>query len=376
VHPDNYLVFLLKAAVKAAFFLLPIKPFAMNIAAYIRERNALIEHIENIDIVTDNNLLSHLTLTSANYRKLMPWLPPASHLQYFKHIILHQQLSALEHKHTDSLEFLSLEGFTTEIKDLLLEKPSIICTFHSGSYRLLNTFLMQRQVPYALVAARNILQKQRNSYLETFDHLHLSYLYHEFTLIEAESPSCGLQMLRALKEGKSLLVYIDGNTGVKTDHSKSHLTQFFNGKLFARSGVPYLAYAAMVPIINAIGYRRNIDEPSLRFFDPIYPDTSLDRQSFCETTVQQIYNNFASLMQDHPEQWEAWMYLHRSIYFDISNNYPVVPEANLLGLVRADRERFGLINTTKSKLLFDKDSYLSYPVNDHLYASLFQELFR
>lgn len=348
----------------------------MNIASYIHERNALIDHIDNIDVASDKNLLSHLTLTSANYRKLMPWLPHASHLPNFKKIILHQQLSALEHKYLESLSFLCVEGLTSEIDHLLLEKPSIICTFHSGSYRLLNTFLMQRQIPYALVAARTIIQKQKDSYHETFNKLHLSYLYHDFTLIEAESAHCGLQMLRALKEGKSLLIYIDGNSGVKADHSKSHLTDFFQGKIFARSGVPFLAHVAGVPIISVINYRKNIDQPILRFFDPIFPATTADRQLFAETAVQQIYNNFASVLQEYPDQWEAWMYLHRSIFFDSNQNALLIPANRLLDCVLSNKERFGLINTEKCKLLFDKDSYISYPLSDRLFTSLFQALFR
>jgi lauroyl/myristoyl acyltransferase len=346
----------------------------MNIAAYIRERNALVERIENLDVISNNNLLSHLTLTSANFRKLMPLLSASEHLRCFKNIVLHQQLSALEHKWTDSLAFLTLEGLLPQTNQLLMESPAIICTFHSGSYRMLNTFLMQRQVPYALVASASILQKQKSSYLHTFDRLHLGYLYNDFTLIAAESPSCGLQMLRALKQGKSLLVYIDGNTGVKQDQSKSHLIDFMNGKIFARTGVPFLAHTARVPIIPAICYRKSIDEPVLRFFEPIYPNGS--RQHFSAFALKQIYDNFATVIHEHPEQWEAWMYLHRSIYLETTTPDNQISDKSMLELVAMNKERFGLINTEKMKVLFDKDSYLSYPLCNHLYAALFQTLFK
>lgn len=346
----------------------------MNILTYIRKRNELIHHIEKMDVVTDNNLLSHLTLTSANYRKFMPWLPFDHHLDYFKHIVLHQQLSALEQKYPDALAFLSVEGLSQESSRLLHEKPSIICTFHSGSYRLLNTFLMDRQIPYALVASGTILQKQKDSYQQTFDRLHRSYLYHNFTLIEAESPSSALQMLRALKEGKSLLIYIDGNTGVQPDHSKSHLANFLEGKIFTKSGVPVIAHIAGVPIINAISYRKSIDEPVLRFFDPIFPFAN--RQTFSELALQQIYDNFSSLLKQYPDQWEAWMYLHRSLPPAKDRNTSFIPTDQLLAFVLTDKERFGLINTEKNRLLFDKDSYLSYPVDEFLYLDLFRTLFK
>ena len=99
-------------------------------------------------------------------------------------------------------------------------------------------------------------------------------------------------MLRELKNGKSLLLYIDGNTGSGSNTMNNHnhlVVDFFSGKIFARKGIALLAHIAHSPIITVASYRKFVDDIRLRFFDPIYADTKQERSAFTKTTTQKIY---------------------------------------------------------------------------------------
>lgn len=342
----------------------------MTLEKYYQKVAALQEKYLKMNIFDNNDYMRQFNVVSAGLLNYLPNIHFEEHETIFKRILLHQRLSVLEQGNLHVLDSCQLEGFTAETLVLLRSKPAIICTFHLGSYRLLNLLLAQHEIPFALVASDHVVQTQGAVFADLHRQLHGSNL----SLISAEGPSSAIKMLRELKNGKSLLIYIDGNTGTgkhTIDNQNSCQVSFLNQRIKARRGIGFLAHVAGVPVLPAFCYRRAIDDLRLKFFSFISPEGQQDRDSFATDLVQTIYNMAAPYIKQYPEQWEAWLYLPKVA--QLVNPFPGEkrPEANLSkGDVKFDTFRFGLFKTASKNYIFDKSNFLSYPITDHLYSKL------
>jgi hypothetical protein len=45
-------------------------------------------------------------------------------------------------------------------------------------------------------------------------------------------------------------------------------------------------------------------------FDPIVPNKTCDRKSYCKSGTSQLYGYLEQTVRDFPTQWEAWLYVH------------------------------------------------------------------
>lgn len=349
----------------------------MNIREYIAKRNAIIEQLQqHLQIWEDPRRLMEFNLTSANLLHYLPDLDYSRHESLYKDILLHQHLSGLEQSFHFITQYATCEYLHASLWQLIREQPVIFCTFHTGSYRLINLLLMKNQIPYSLVIARDILQQQGNGYYQVFDELYHGYLYADFHLIDAEHPHAGLQMLRDLKKGRSLLLYADGNTGAgnqTAENDNSCIIRFLRQSLFARKGIAYLSHAANVPIVPVICYRKSLDDIRLRFFDPIYPDLQQSRLQYASETTQLIYGLFESVLKEYPEQWEAWLYLHKTACIQQPTNRRTgihIQESQ--HHFTLNHHCYGVFQVGSKCFLFNKNSYESYPVDDQVYGLLFQ----
>jgi len=186
----------------------------MKLNEYISKRNQIVYQIENtLNIWKRDDLVRQFNLVSAGLTNYIPTINHKEHEKIYKKILMHQHLSSLEQSFFSVLDFVSYENLSDETLNLLKEKPVIISTFHTGSYRIINHFLVKNQIPYSLVIARDVLKTQGEEIKRLFSEYYDGYVNNELTLIDAESSSSGIQMIREVKKGKSLLLYVDGNVG-------------------------------------------------------------------------------------------------------------------------------------------------------------------
>lgn len=346
----------------------------MNPIDYKQKRDDLVNtFLISMDIKKDEMLTAKYHIVSASLSNYLPEIDRKNHETIFRNILLHQQLSHLEQASHDALKHMSYENLSSTLLGILKDKPSIICTFHTGSYRLINLYLAKNKIPYSLVIANNVIKTQG----DLFNHLYKDIMNSSgdtgFEIINAEHPSSGLQMLKKLKKGRSLLVYTDGNTGAGSGTIKNdnhYKINFLNQELFARKGIGFLAHAAQVPILPVACYRKSLEDIRLRFFEPIYPNVIEAREVFAARSTQVIYDLFAPIIKQYPEQWEAWLYLHKSA--NIVNEYPKKEQLPF------DRDSKLLFNASLYSVftiagkafLFNKNTYHSYPIDSNVYALL------
>jgi lauroyl/myristoyl acyltransferase len=350
----------------------------MDTDNYITQRNSIVKaYSHKLKIWEDDFVAGKFNLVSAGLHNYLPQIGYHEHEGIFKGILLHQRLSHLEQMHTEALKYVTCENMHDEIWDLLKKGGAILCTFHTGSYRIINQVLIKHKVPFTLVIAKSILDSQGDQ----FNRLHQRFSGDQdggsFGIIDAESPSSGLQMLREIKRGRNLVLYIDGNTGAgSNDKEKNNLCdiKFLGQRIFARKGIAFLAHVLGAPILTVASYRKSIDDIRLRFLDPIYPEIDAERETFSQDTTQKIYDFAGEIITTYPEQWEGWMYLHKVAHIVNSADtfYKKMGETalNVQTILRLNLAEFGVLKLLDDFYLFRKSGYQSFHIDKDLYGFL------
>ena len=329
----------------------------------------------NLNLQEDDNLNGQFNMVSAGLVNYLPEIDIDQHEKIYKNILLHKKLSILEQSDYAALDYTTPENLSTGTFDLLKNSPAIICTFHTGSYRLLNLFLTKNDIPYSLVMGNDIVEQEGEIFHSLYNKLPGKSADENFKIINAEAANVGLQMLRELKRGRSLLLYIDGNTGAGAATTKNDnrcAVNFLQQQLFARKGIAYLAHTAQVPLVTVASYRKSWEDIRLKFFDPVFPDISTDRNAFAEETTQKIYDLVAPLIKTYPEQWEGWLYIHKVAHIIKSNGTNASSKKNLPGSEKVgfDSFQFGIFKVNGSPFLLKKNTYSFYEINHPLYDLL------
>lgn len=346
----------------------------MRHSDYIAKRDQLVAGFLADTSVIDKSSLQ-FNVVSASLSNYLPGINEKLHYKIYRDILLHQRLSMLEQDNFSVLDFVRYENLDEQLLNLLKNNPIVICTFHTGSYRLINLFLMQQKIPFSLVIAGKVMEQQGDKYRHLFQELSLN-MGDELKFIEAESSTSGLSMLKELKRGKSLVVYIDGNTGsgsISAQNNNHCLVNFLEQGLFARKGAAFLSHISNCAMITVASYRKSIDDIRLRFSDIMYPDTNLDRNRFAEITTQKMYNEFAGIVARYPEQWEGWLYIHKSAHMRsrlCKKKFTNTLKSATSKFVSFNCKEFGIFKIEKASFLFQKRNYSSYPIDAALYNFL------
>ncbi len=325
---------------------------------------------------TDPLLQTQFTLVSAGLHNYLPDIPFGEHQTIFKHIHLYRQLSELEQHCASLVGEMQYPGLG-DAHFNLLRKGCILCTYHTGSYRAINLFLLHHRIPFTLVVAGRVLQEKGEQLKAAFrQQKPEGYSEENFTLIDAEAPGAAIRLLRQLKAGRVLVMYIDGNTGSgapTAGNENACIVPFLGQRLFARSGIAYLAYTAGVPVVPVISYRETYSRICLRFHQPVTAGHGTGREGFVAATTQYLYQLLAGVVQSYPAQWEAWLYLHNMVNIvQVKEPEPLYMPAPLPGngMLRFNCAEFGIFKADEDYLLFRKSGYLSYPINLELYNLL------
>ena len=200
----------------------------------------------------DSDLGLKFDIFSASLKNYLPSIPYSSHKSIFREVIKNQKLSIFEQSYFDLIDKCEIIGYKKEIETIISNSPCIICTYHTGSYRLINHFLVKNKTNFTLVIANKVKNKYGSVFSNLFETMTLDTKSGTFDLLDAEDPASGLKMYKALKAGRSLLLYIDGNTGSSDKNKNICDINFLSQRIYARKGIGYLSYLANVPIIPVI----------------------------------------------------------------------------------------------------------------------------
>lgn len=319
-----------------------------------------------------NDLNIKFEIVSAGLLNYLPEIPFLNHQSIFTKILSYQR-SNIQTQNKISSEGFGTENLNEETLTYVQTRPVIICTFHLASYKLINHFLAEHEISYSLVTSSQVVKTQSGFYQNERTTLYQDRTGSSFELIDAESSSCALQMLRTLKNGKSLLIYIDGNigSGIKTrDNANNCIINFLGQQIYARKGAGFLSHAANVPILPVLCYNHLEMGLKLRFFDLLFPTLQTEREAFAAEVTQKLYDLATPFIKRYPEQWEGWLYLHKVAFLIVPQIQSKACANTYNSYLFFNSMLFGIFNVNSSFYLFNKRDYMSYPINDHLYSLL------
>jgi len=327
--------------------------------------------------VADQLELNSMEFASANLHYLLRHIPMDAHPGIIDAIFLNRECSDLDEDCfflLDSTEIIDPNSALISAKD----KPVIFCTFHYGSYRLINPLLVSRSFNYILPVEDKIYAEQKTRFLEGCIKCQTHFnSTSQFMVVNAEQPTAALSMARKTRSGWSLLAYIDGNTGVQgaeLDNSKMLRIPLLGKAIYARRGITFLSHFLKLPIVPVICEITGPMGRCLTFHDRIDPSDYPDnREDYCRMATERLYSVLGDYLEKSPSQWLGWLDMQK--YIDMDNisesETGVAQSADVVSLVdqNADKrivfnhQRFGFIVNDEQRVLLDKVTYklLSIP---------------
>ena len=328
-----------------------------------------------IDLRKEQGYLVKFTTFSANLQNLLPTIPRSEHESLFQELLLQQVFTSFDQVFLDAGELVKLKGCADEL--LQPNGARIYCTYHLGSYRLLTSLLFRRGVDCVLLVGSNMNRQQGDGLHEHIEGLRQQYgLTNLFRIVETGQPSAVMTLLRELKAGRSLIVYVDGSpeTAPKPGEGSQFLpVQLGDREVFTRKGVGYLSHLSGATIVPVVSYRKPNLTNVVECLEPIAPGTHTDRETYCAETMQRLYDGFSPYLNRYPGQWEGWNFVHDFLK-------PEIPPRTMQHLrrgadnprVRAlnrpvfNEDRYSLCDLEEAPVLFDRRCYETYEISPDL----------
>lgn len=297
---------------------------------------------------------------------------PAAPADFFEEVLTYRGWAGLDELE-DEVYFLTQftgdQSFLTDIH----ERPRIFCTFHLGSYRMIHHYLLRHNVDFTLVIDHNTFTQQGEKFL-ALQASNPAYRDADFRILDAEQRTGGIQMIRELKAGRSLLFYIDGNSGVGgmgRQDDKVALVDFLGQRLFARKGIAYIAHATGTPIVPLVSFRHDDDAFETHFFPAQLPDAAQPRDAYAQATTQALFRLFEPVLCRYPAQWEGWLYMHH--FADVRPREAAAPVAfapEQAEHLCFNEARYTLFWQQEQPHLFDDGSYQAFRISAPLAGAL------
>ena len=318
---------------------------------------------------------------SANLHHLLPDIPMREHAKIIDEILLHRLMAELDGDSAFLLGHTDVEDRHSVLKSTKTN-PAIFCTFHLGSYLLINMFLVGHNYNYLLPVEDYSAQKSTflgliNGYQNKFGS------NSQFILVNAEEPTAALTMARKARAGWSLLAYLDGNTGVQgaaRRDAKMLKTSLLGRPMYARKGIAFLSHFLKLPIVPVFCEITGNLERRLVFHDPIEPvGSGDDRDMYCQKVTEQLYALLGEFLKKSPSQWLGWLDMQQYLDLDAITPFEATEiteqAAESRGEIATDQlvfnhERFGFIVRDGERALLDKLTYEFLSVPESVYAVL------
>lgn len=244
-------------------------------------------------------------LLSASFRRFIPTMPIEKYTEFVREVLINQGLAWEE-----QADIELLENCTVVWEKEIDMSPKIYCSFHMSSYRLCMLYLLRQNIPLTLLASNDIIKKQGDFINRTSDKVS-NNIGHQ--IIDANNPNSLIKMMREIKKGNSLFVYVDGNTGVENLKSSEKLldVEILDSQIRVRTGIAYLSKLLNVPIVPIIATRNEEQFPKIHIHNHIVPLPNEGKTEYVERSIKKVYSLLNHELKQYPEQWEAWMYLYK-----------------------------------------------------------------
>ncbi|WP_286766671.1 MULTISPECIES: hypothetical protein [Sphingobacterium] len=256
----------------------------------------------------------------------------SAHLHYYMPSIAwhdHYQLYDQWKSYHIARPFRPAEEWRALDPDLLKDGgPKIICLYHLGFHAQLPRVLADQGIQFDILMDKKVYLAQNDEMLEMQTEMRSRGL--KFRYLISDDPSVLLKARTAIQEGRHLLIFADGNSGVSESKHKKVAVNFLANRIYVRTGIALLAYLLKVPVVP-LSHTTVDREYQVHYGAPIVRDENEQRNIFISRCMQRLYDFLAIEIEDRPWKWECWGYLHEMNCYDVG----VYPEE----LAHKDKEQ-------------------------------------
>ncbi|HEX7051925.1 MAG TPA: hypothetical protein VF188_17085 [Longimicrobiales bacterium] len=215
----------------------------------------------------------------------------------------------------------------------------IVCSFHFGAYRYIpvDLALLGLSVLQPLEAA---VFRNRSRRLDGADPILRDRL--RVVDVESRGRTASLAMVRTLRRGGVVVVYVDGNTGadgVWGDSGRVSIL-FLGFRILVKNGIARLSLLTGAPIVPIVTPRTADGAGHVICGAPIWPEgrrTGPGDEAAVREIMAAAYRFLEMHVRRQPEQWESWSHLHRwRVPSNVSGHPTEVQDPNA---ITADLER-------------------------------------
>lgn len=213
------------------------------------------------------------------------------------------------------LQLSGIEAVRQRLASPELWQGCLLALFHVGPHRDVLPDLASAGIPFSAPVAGQVYQ---DFYLQK--HLAPANFADCFELLAVDDPRIGRQLLKRIKAGRYLAIYVDGNMGPDGHHCREgiEVVHFGNVKVRVKAGIARLASQFSLPVLplfcqsepaGPVVYTGELLPPPMS-----NPDAS-------QQLMQQLYQQLFQWVAARPEQWEYAACLQRwLVTTDLASN--------------------------------------------------------
>jgi hypothetical protein len=306
-------------------------------------------------------------IISASLYNLMPTIAVERHDEVINNINFFQKWAIKDQNYVGLIDSFQHDGpqpdFTT-----IRDTPTIFCSYHLGSYRLLVPYLVSQGLSITLLIDSAVARMQANDFRSVVTAADPDAITDgRFEILDTAKSNLVIAMNRALRRGRSLIVFIDGNSGANGNEAYPNSMErlsFMGQTMYARKGIGFLSHLANVSITPVVLQRTGAGcwENRVHWYPQIIPQGG-DRSRYVNMAVSRLYSILEGTLSNAFEQWESWRYIEKSLAIRYESVDPVMPSAEAIS-----KQSSLLLNTKRyakyqmdaeQRLLFDRSSYRS-----------------
>lgn len=189
---------------------------------------------------------------------------------------------------------------------------TIVCAPHVGPYHRIPLELVGKNLPVTLLLDTANFEREKIWYSHWASQ-YKGHIEQPMQYINAELPSAAWDMARALRAGRILFVYMDGNTGLDaTETARTLVAVLFCGlKIRVRKGLSYLSAFTAAPIVPVIARYTSRLGHAMRFEPRLEKGEIESVGDYCRRSLQQLFSILERYVRRDPACWEEWYHIHR-----------------------------------------------------------------
>ncbi|KUM54298.1 hypothetical protein AR688_13310 [Rheinheimera sp. EpRS3] len=219
----------------------------------------------------------------------------------------------------------------------------ILALFHFGLHRSILVDLACNGIPVVSPVAGK-------AYWDFYQQKHIApaEFANCFNLIEVDNPSVGKQLVKQMRKGHIVTIYVDGNMGPDGVHVSEGGVEvcFFNKKIHVKAGIARLASTFKMPVLPLFSLAKPNSENCYQISAGELLPTNSD-------VMQGLYSQLERHIKQQPQEWEYITCCHRWIQQHIGTFANDMYESYKNTGLQLNRQNARLVKQGDDVLLFN-----------------------